>query len=80
MPFVLPHQGRREGERAAAEVREGEKGRWRRRKQIEEKGRRRGGGEVRRGEGVYLIIRLPALYSMLEYRSTQWSCTWLICS
>ena len=52
MPFVLPHQGRREGERVAAGVREEEKGRWRRRKQIEEKGKRR------RREGVYLIIRL----------------------
>ena len=52
MPSVLPHQGRREGERAAAGVREGEKGRWRRRKQIEEKGkRRRRGGQGRRREG-----------------------------
>ena len=45
MPSVLPHWGRREGERAAAGVREGEKGRWRRRKQKEEKGGRMRGGQ-----------------------------------
>ena len=75
MLSVLPHQGRREGERAAAGVREGEKGRSRRRKQIEEKGKRRTEGEEDKGEeeregGRYSIIRLPALFSMLEYRST----------
>ena len=61
MPFVLPHRGRREGERAAAGVREGEKG-----------GKEKKGEEDKREEerGVYSIIRLHAVYSMLEYRST----------
>ena len=59
MPFVLPHQGRKEGERAAAGVREGEKGRWREREE-------RRGGQERRGEGG--VFNYQTAYSMLEYR------------
>ena len=54
MLSVLPHQGRREGERAAAG---GKKGRWRRGKQKEEKGRRtRSKREKRRGELSHCIL------------------------
>ena len=50
-----------------------EKGRWRRRKLIEEKEKRKGEedkGEEEREGGRYSIIRLHALCSILEYRST----------
>ena len=57
MPFVLPCRGRREGGRAAAGVREGEK-----EEEETDRGERSlsGGEEDKREEerGVYLIIRL----------------------
>ena len=66
MPFVLPHRGRREGERVAAGEREGEKGRWREREERKEKERRT--REKKRG-GAF-NYQTAALYSMLEERST----------
>ena len=78
MPFVLPHQGRREGERAAAggekrgerEMEEEETERGERKKERRTRETRRGGG----GGCIQLSD------CMLYVRVKEWSCTWLICS